>query len=161
MSEEKELVWVPKEKATQLKAAESENAQMAIIDDIIAKTKRSMRIDLEALDEDVLVFKGTLLQYKKAYSEALNAHLDATYKLWEDIDSKLPNMRSKAEKTVAGFAIIAPELQKVSDTIDGITRKIESVNAYQLKNMVELIETIQNADNKTRDILAKVLGATK
>lgn len=161
MSEEKDLVWVPKEKAAQLKAAESENAQMAIIDDIIANTKRSMRIDLEALDEDVLVFKGTLLQYKKAYSEALNAHLDASYKLWEDIDSKIPNMRAKAEKTVADFAIVAPELQKIVNVIDDIATKLGDVNVYQLKNMVELIETIQNADNKTRDILAKVLGATK
>lgn len=161
MSGEKEFIWVPAEKAAEFKAAESENAQLAIIDNIIASTKRNMRADLEVLDEDVLQFRGMLLKYKKAYSEALQVHYDATYKIWEDIDSKIPNMKRKAEQSVAEFAVIAPELEKVSSQIDMITARIEKVNIYQLTHMVELVQAIQNTDDATKAILGKVLAAAK
>lgn len=158
MATDQELIWVPKKKAEEYKAAQGENAQLAIIDDIIANTKHNMRDDLKALDEDVLRFKGMLIAYKNAYSEALQAHYEATYKIWEDIDAKIPNLKAKAAKSVQEFSDVTSEAQKALDIVDTFAKKADIINTYSLTRMVELVQAIQNTDDKTKDILAKVLA---
>jgi|WetSurMetagenome_2_1015567.scaffolds.fasta_scaffold00725_43 hypothetical protein len=117
--------------------------------------------DLEGMEEDAIKFKGMLFSYKKAYKEALEAHSDAVDKLWNDIDGHLPNMKEKAEKLISGLDEVFPKLNDVCTALDTIESKINRINMYTLKEMVELVDKINNSSDATKEVLLKVLSYSK
>jgi uncharacterized protein YnzC (UPF0291/DUF896 family) len=158
MEKEKDYIYIDKVLCDKLKAAESEDAQLSLVQEYLEATKKSMSGDLETMEEDAVHFKGMLLSYKKAYREALEAHNAAVYKTWEDIDGNLPNMKAKVEQAVKDVDSIIPHLDRVMGSIGNICQKLTAINTYELEKMVKLIETIQGVDEKTKDVLSKLLG---
>jgi len=155
---EKELIWLPKETCDEIKKAESESAQLRIIQDYLDGTKRSMAGDLEQMEEDAIRFKGMLLSYKKAYSEALDSHIAAVEQMWCEIDKRMPDMKKEVEKAVKQVEDIYPAIENVQALITDVSVKMSNINTYELTRMVELIEKIENCDERTRKILEKVLS---
>jgi len=156
--EEKEFIYVKKSVADKYKKATDENAQMEIITNLISSAKRSMQDDLEALDEDAIRFKGILLAYKKRYGEVLSEHCASTLKLWEDIQDKIPNTKKMAENLVKEFEAVERPLDDILSKMKMISEGIKNINTYELEKMVNLVNTIQSADEKTRDVLKLVLS---
>ena len=155
---EKELIWLPKETCDEIKKAESESAQLKIIQDYLDRTKRSMAGDLEQMEEDTIRFKGMLLSYKKAYSEALDSHNVAIEQMWCEINKQIPDMKKEVEKAVKQVEDIYPAIENVQALIADVSGKMSNINTYELTRMVELIEKIENSDEQTRNVLEKVLS---
>lgn len=150
--------YVPIEMAQRFEKAGDDDERYAMIEKLIEGKQHDMREDLALLDEDVLRFRGMLLAYKKAYGEVLEAHSAEMYKVWEDIDSKMPDMRKKAEAVGAGVREVKGELVRVSEEIATLTKKLNGMNTYQLTEMVKLIDAIEHCSDSTKQVLAKVLG---
>ena len=157
-AEEKDLVWLPKKTCEEIKKAESESAQLEIIQKYLDRTKRSMAGDLEQMEEDAIRFKGLLLSYKKAYGEALNAHDEAIEKMWAEINKQMPDMKKEVAKAVKQVEDVYPALENVQALIADVSGKMSNINTYELTRMVELIEKIENCDERTRKVLEKVLS---
>jgi len=156
--EEKDIIWLPKKTCEEIKKAESESAQLKIIQDYLDRTKRSMAGDLEQMEEDAIRFKGLLLSYKKAYGEALNAHDEAIEKMWSEINKQMPDMKKEVAKAVKQVEDVYPALENVQALIADVSGKMSNINTYELTRMVELIEKIENCDERTRKVLEKVLS---
>ncbi len=157
-TEEKELIWLPKKTCDEIKKAESESAQLKIIQDYLDNTKRSMAGDLEQMEEDSIRFRGMLLSYKKAYSDALDFHNDAIEKMWCEINNQTPDMKKEVARVVDQVEGIYPAIEKVQALIADVSGKMSKINTYELTRMVELIEKIENCDERTRKVLEKVLS---
>ena len=156
-----ECVFVSKELADKIKSAKSDDRQLAVIQEYLDNAKNSMAGDLEGMEEDAIKFKGMLLSYKKAYKEALEAHNDAVYKLWEDIDGHLPNMKEKAKKLISDLDEVFPKLDEIISKFNTIGNNIDRMNMYSLKEMVELVDKINNSSDATKEVLLKVLSYSK
>jgi hypothetical protein len=156
-----ECVFVSKELADKIKSAKSDDTQLAVIQEYLDNAKKSMAGDLEGMEEDAIKFKGMLLSYKKAYKEALEAHCDAVYKMWEDIDGSLPNMKKKADKLVADLEVVFPKLDEILNKFSNIENIINRINMYSLKEMVDLVDKINNSSDSTKEVLLKVLSYSK
>ena len=157
-TEEKDLVWLPKKTCEEIKKAESESAQLEIIQKYLDNAKRSMAGDLEQMEEDSIRFKGMLLSYKKAYSEALDSHNVAVEQMWCEINKQMPDMKKEIEKAVKQVEDIYPAIENVQALIADVSGKMSNINTYELTKMVELIEKIENCDERTRKVLEKVLS---
>jgi len=151
------LIWVPASWATEFEAAASEAAQRKVIDDILEKTKTSMRGDLEQLEEDALRFRGLLLGYKEAYSKVLQEHFEASYKVWEDLDSMMPSMKASADKLLREFSEVKPAVEEVSRLVKEVQEKMDSLSSYSLTRMIELVRAVEGCDGRTKDVLRRVL----
>ena len=156
--EEKDIIWLPKKTCEEIKKAESESAQLKIIQDYLDNTKRSMAGDLEQMEEDAIRFKGMLLSYKKSYREALDAHDEAIEKMWHEINKQMPDMEKEVAKAVKQVEDVYPALENVQALIADVSGKMSNINTYELTRMVELIEKIENCDERTRKVLEKVLS---
>jgi len=150
---EKKLIWVPAELATEFENATGDAAQIEVVKKIIAKAKGSMEDDLNALDEDAARFRGIMLGYKKAYGQVLEEHLAATYKIWEDIEDKMPNTKVMCAKLSSEVQTIETEIDHVLEKVKSIGTKLNGFSTYQLVEIVKAVEIISRADDRTIDIL--------
>jgi archaellum component FlaC len=153
-SDEKKLIWVPDELATEFENATGESAQIEVVKKIIAKAKGSMEDDLNALGEDAARFRGIMLGYKKEYGKVLEEHLTATYKVWEDIEDKMPNTKGICAKLSSEVKTIETEIDHVLEKVKSIETKLNGFSTYQL---MEIVKVISGADEKTCDILRLAL----
>ena len=157
-AEEKDLVWLPKKTCEEIKKAESESAQLRIIQDYLDNTKRSMAGDLEQMEEDANRFKGMLLSYKKSYREALDAHDEAIEKMWHEINKQMPDMKKEVAKAVKQVEDVYPDLENVQALIADVTGKLSNINTHELTRMIELVDRIESCSDSTRNVLEKVLS---
>jgi hypothetical protein len=156
-----ECVFVSKELADKIKSAKSDDMQLAVIQEYLDNAKKSMAGDLDGVEEDAIRFKGMLLSYKKAYKETLDAHTDAVYKLWDDIDGHLPNMKEKAKKLISGLDEVFPKLNNICNMLDAIEGKMSRINMYSLNQMVDLVDKVNSSSDETKSVLLKVLTYAK
>ena len=152
-------VWVDKETKAAFAKSTSEDAELELIQSLINRNNKSMQGDLEAMEDDVLQFRGILLNYKKAYKAALEEHSEATYKIWEDLDAQLPSLRQKVAKFETEVMPLFQSADTMMKTLERVSAKMEHINTFQLEKMVDLIKTIQGCDDETKSVLQKVLGA--
>lgn len=155
---EMEYMYMPKTFASRYKKATDERAQMQVIEEILQETRKSMRGDLDAMEEDTLRFKGMLLGYKQAYTEVLEQHKEAVYAVWEKLDEQMPDMKAKAKKLLSDMSEVKPEVEKVSYLVEELGRKLDSVNVYSLGKTVELVKEIASCDEKTIELLKKMFS---
>lgn len=156
--EDKKLVWLPDSEADKYEKAIDESSQIKVIDEIIARGKKDLRDGVEMMSEDEAMLKGMLLRYKKMYTETLNEHSEAVYKIWEDLDKALPTLKTQTTKLKNRLQPILNSVNEIYNQFDLISKKIESVNTYQFTKMIELIDAIQHCDDTTKQVLIQVLN---
>jgi hypothetical protein len=150
MSEDKDLIWVPKKYADAYKKAKSDDEQLVILEHILSKQKRDIKQDLIELEHDEAQFRASILRYKKAFTEIYENNAKQVNKLWEDIEKKKPNQKNFLKR-------LENDLAPILGQIEHLSKVIENVNTYHLVRFVELIDKIQSCGSKTQNLLLKVI----
>ncbi len=140
MNNDTEYVSLPKELAKKIEAVKdpASDEMMALINGYIDKTRKNYKDNLELLDEDVVLFRGLLVNVKRQYQEALNAQLVAEEELWEEIDKQRPRLSGKIQTLVVDLEPLAAKLKE----IDGL---LKSINTWEVGKLVEQVSFLSNA----------------
>jgi len=151
MSDNKELIWVPREIKEVLEKMDSDNEKLRIVDEYINSRKVEITYTIEALDDDLLRFKAFSLKYKtelqKVYEEQ-NAKLE---KLFEDIGGMQDNIYLKIEQA-------KKQLNPITDKIKEVNKTLDNINTYKIERLIELLEKfnrMSEEDKRLFEILIK------
>jgi len=149
--EEKEFVWLPKSIAKKLKDIEKPESALSaeIINEYIKDVKTSMRVEVESLDEDVQIFKGLMIQARQRFEDAKNAQLEASYKLWEDFEAKLPGLEEKVDIAIRKLKPLEIKCNELSE----IMQKIDSFKIERLAEAIAKLSTLYEENQKMVNFL--------
>ena len=134
-TEEKELVWLPKKLALQLKDVES--SPDGLILQYIEESKREIQASISALDEDVLMFKGMLAKVRIEFGKAKDEHIKTAYEIWESYEKDVPKISEKVAAAVK-------ELTPLKNELNEITAIMKNLNDYRVKDLVEMLATLRD-----------------
>lgn len=134
---EKEFVYLPKELAEKIKQIQDSKVIESIIIDYIDESKREIQANLENLDDDVIKYKGLMLKAKKAFEDAKNEQLTASYALWEKFEDERPNTTEKIESIVNLLNPLVNKLEEVNSLM-------AKVNLYDLEKFLKILSEISN-----------------
>lgn len=151
MKEKKMMhIWVPEEIGKRYEQATGDGTKIDIIETLIQSMKNDVKMSLESFDDDVLAYKGMVLKYKKAFQEVYENQSEKIDQLWEDIQKTLPRQDDLIKQ-------VKDSLVPILDCIEKLAKKVEHVNTYHLMRMVELIDKVNACDDKTKEVLLKVI----
>jgi len=152
MSEDKDLIWVPKKIADEYKAAESDETKEKIIKRILDKQKIDIESEFDRLNEVELQFKAICITHKNTLEKVYKEQYDMLYKLWEEtgdvyseVSNKNKELKQSAEKT-------NDVVKSIKDNIDNIN-KVLNFDVYAIERFVALIDKLNMADAKTKEML--------
>lgn len=145
--EEKDLVWLPKSLAADIKALESPYQMQALIAEYIEESKRDVKLNLENLDDSLITYKAQMISARNKFEEAKNKELDANYAMWEKFEEERPKIQEKVKSLIA-------ELQPLKDELNGLKKALEGIHTYDIEKLVELVKAINyNFHGETGEIL--------
>jgi hypothetical protein len=124
---------------------------MAKISDTI---RRDFRDNLEGLEEDAAMFTGLMLKVKQAFEKAKNAHLSASYELWEKFEQEIPSTTKKVESLLH----ILDPLEKKLTSINALMGKISTYNIDRLNESLSLLASLHGANREMVEFLVKNFG---
>lgn len=152
--ESTDLIFVPKSFAKKYKKAKDENTQLKILEEILEKQKRDIKMDLENLEYDETQFRASILRYKKSFKEIYEHNAEQVSKLWDDIQKNKPDTKSFIDQ-------LKNDLKPIITQIEQLSKFIEKINTYHLARMVELIDKVNSCDDKTKELLLKLIMIDK
>lgn len=130
-----EIVWLPKSLAIKIKELKDGESQSKLIVEYIESMKRELKINIESMDEDVLIFRGLMAKAKQAFKETKETELNSFYELWEKFETDKKKVR---EFVIAAKAELQPlklELKEIGNLMDGIDK-------WKIDNLLETIKKV-------------------
>jgi len=162
MMEKQELIWVEKEFAERWKELTTKKAtrdqQVEVFEKYMESVQGGIRDDfranLDGLEEDVAVFTGLILKVKQAFQKASEAHLTASYELWEKFQGEIPSVNKKMDSLIS---TLKPLEEKLT-TINGLLGKISTHDIDRLTRSVECLATAYGTQKEMVEFLVKHFG---
>jgi len=149
LSEEKEIVWLPKSIASQIKDLNDKKMEEEIILKYIDESRSDIKHFLENLDDDLLQYRALMVKTRNAFKEAKEEQLQANYELWENFDKEMPSLQEKIDK-------VKKAIEPVSNQIKELNEALGNIRSYELKELLEVIKGISQYlgyDNNAGKIL--------
>ena len=142
---DKELVWLPKKLAEQVKSIESDAALNAMIDKHFTDSMSEIKAHLESLDDHVLQYKGLMAKAREAFKDASDDMVQKSYEVWEAFDEAAPSIRNKIDKVKSEVSPLAAEINQVN-------LELKSINTSQIERVLDLIERIGYLNDESKDM---------
>lgn len=139
-------IYVTKEQKKNIEDAQSVNAEMKVIDEVLKLRKRDFKADMEALDSDLLIYKwqnGASLFQKLATSKMIKI---ITCGKGCKGKNEVPSYNKKIEE-------LEKKVKPVADIIDGLCNKFDKVNSYKFDRILEIIRKIESMTEKEAEIM--------
>ena len=156
--QEKDLVWVSKELAERIKNVNSEEHKIKIFDEYIkkltVKSREEFEQNLENLEEDVAIYVGLMLRVKKAFKEAKEEQLEASYQLWEKFGEEMPYIEEKIEKVIE-------EINPVSKKAEELEKAINRRDYHRIEKVTDAILKLSNLWGKEKDMITFLVNNFK
>ena len=146
MKEKLVSLWVDAEtekKYNQLKGTIPDDD---ILQQYIDDTKKNIKFDLDALDDDLLQYKAKVSKWHKAIKEAYQELTDKSYEIFETFDKNRPSFDRKMEEFVASA-------KPVKAILNDIEKSILNINTWKIDILLELISRISQMSVKEKEIL--------
>jgi len=149
----KELIWVSTELKEVWDKAGSEEEQTKVFLRAIEDRKIDVKCQIEALEEDVLLFKGIGIKYKTELEKVYNEQSLQLEKIWEDFNcsDKIAKQAQKIKST----------LSPVIETMKSINKEFDSVSTYKVENLISVIEKFNNMGTEDKRLLEILLNSRK
>jgi len=136
--------FIPKSVATRLEIVKDSTSVEQVIENEFKHVKRAIQNDLECLGDDIVMFKGKMIEYRKAYEQVVKDELEANYKLWESYDLKISEVKQKIANSIQTIKPLKEELTSVINQYKEVEKLFNGVNVYPIKNFIETIQMINS-----------------
>lgn len=146
--EEKDLVWLPKSLCKKIK--ELEDTDKFILD-YIEESKKDIKLNIDSLDDEVLVYKGLMAKARTAFQEAKTEALEANYATWESFDKESKNISSKAIALKDSLGPLTQELEKINGLID-------KVRTHRIDELISTIEKFNSLYGQNKEVFEFLLN---
>lgn len=151
MTEEKDLVWVPKKLADEIKAYKDpfSDEVVALMERYIDESKNEWKLSFESLEEDLLMYRGLMVKTKKAFEAAKNEQCEAVYDFWDKIEEEIPKTEEKINNLVKLFDPLEKKLDKLNSSL-------AKIDTYQIERFTELVaklDSILSCKGNTNDMM--------
>lgn len=133
--EEKEIVWLPKSIAKKVKEMTDDRLLNEAIDMYFEESKKKIRGNLEALEEDVIQYKASMMKAKQAFREAKEEQIKASYAMWEKMDDEMPRLEEKVKQAIR-------RIEPFIETLEKANNLIRFINTYQFERFFEQVSEI-------------------
>ena len=158
--EDYEYMRVPIELAVKLKELENEDAlyEKEVLC-YIERTKKDISNQVELLDDDILMFKGKLASYKKAFKEAYSSADTEMYSFWEDFDKKLSDRYTKLDSKFSSISkTLDREFQERVHQVESLSKRLESLNIYNFEKIITFLESFETLNPESKELFVKLVG---
>lgn len=145
--------FVPKSVVSRLEMVKDSTNIEKIIENEFKHVKRAIQNDLECLGDDIVMFKGKMIEYRKAYEQAITVELEANYKLWESYDLKIHEIKQKIANSIETIKPLKQELNNIIECYKSVENLCNKVNTYPIKNLIEVIEKINSQSSVNKEML--------
>lgn len=150
-----ELIWVDKEFAKKYNEMSSESSkkeeQLKILNEYLETvseaSRKEFKTSLECLEEDVVIYKGMMLQIRQAFEKAKNEQLKASYELWERFEEEMPKVSEK-------ISAVKSKLEPLKKELDELNSSIEKINTYKIDKVLTTISSFRNMTQPEREVLS-------
>jgi peptidoglycan hydrolase CwlO-like protein len=151
MTEEKDLVWLPKELADKVNAYKDpfSDKVVALMEKYIDDSKNEWKLNFESLEEDLLMYRGLMVKTKKAFQEAKEEQCEAAYELWEKIDAEIP----RTDEKIGGLIKLFDPLEKKLDKLNNSLAKIDTYQIERFTELVTKLDSILSCKGQTNDMM--------
>jgi predicted RNase H-like nuclease (RuvC/YqgF family) len=137
-TEEKELVWLPKEVAARVKQLEDAKKSGDLVLEYVEQSKRDLKTSLESLEDDVIRFKSQMISARKKFEDAKNVELEANYAVWEKFDLEKSSIRKKAGE-------LKDELKPMIDELKQVKQLMDQINTYDIQRLLTIIKDLNHS----------------
>ena len=161
MIEEKDLVWLPKSVANKVKQLETVEEADRLVQEYIKTKRQDFNRELENLDDDVLIFKGSCLKHRQELKKVYVEQSELLDKLWEDCGDMGSKIHRHAVALAAELAPLTAEVKNLKASIDEVRRLIDSVSFYPQQTFIQTVESVARMDDKTKGLLRDLLDLKK
>jgi len=143
--EKKDLVWLPESLVKKVKEVQDVKAIEAEILKYVEQTKNSLKLDTEAMDEQIVVYRAYMIKARNAFEQAKNEELDAFYAIWEKYDTDCSKIRTQVEKA-------KNELKPLLDELKEVRKEIQSVETWGFERLGEAIQKLSSLYGENREM---------
>ena len=135
--ENKELVWLPKELAKKIQAINDPTSKLCeeLIDKYLDDSRREVKSNLEALEEDVLSYRVLMVRAKNAFKEAKEEQIASSYDLWEKFEEEAPLIKDKVDTVIK-------ELRPLKEDLHDIKELLSGINMIGIERLLEVVRAI-------------------
>ena len=152
-------VYISEEFAEQIKAADGDKRlQVKVIDDIIKRKYNEIKFEMDTLDEQLLQFKLIGTRFEKSLADAYEEQETRIQGLIDKISSQYEAVNSTAKVLARQIAPLTQEVDSICGKMEDFSKRINSLNTYSLKEMLDIVERIANLDDKSRDIILNAIA---
>jgi DNA anti-recombination protein RmuC len=114
---------------------------------------------VENLDEDVLIFKGKLASYKKAFKEAYESADNDMYSFWEEFDKNLSKKYKSMSKKMDNInRIYENEFEKKKNQIERLSKSMESLNTYQFEKIINFLRSFESLSSESKELFKGLMA---
>lgn len=153
-------VFISEEFAEQIKAADGDKSlQVKVIDDIIQRKYNEIKFEMDTLDEQLLQFKLIGTRFEKSLAEAYEQQEVRIQGLIDKISSQYEAVNATSKVLARQIAPLTQEVDSICNKMEDFSKRINSLNTYSLKEMLDIVERIANLDDKSRDIILNAIAA--
>ena len=146
---EKDLVWLPKELADKVKDLTDTDALNREILKFLEETKADLRVTVESIDEDILLYRAKMIQARDAFKKAKDEELEANYTLWENYESDIKKTREYVKTATDVLKELTKEVQELN-------RAFSVINTDRALGFLTVLQQIQNF-NKDEQSFARFI----
>lgn len=147
LEEEKDLVWLPKSLAAQVKEIESPKQMEALIFKYIDESREDVKLNLETLDDCLITYKAQMINARNKFEEAKNKELEANYAMWEKFEEERPKIQQKVKSLI-------DELKPLQDELKELKKTLDQVQTYDIERLIKVMKEVNgNFYGETGDIL--------
>ena len=139
-----DLVWLPVSLVKKINDLQDTRGVEKEILSYIEETKIDLRIGIESIDEDILLYRAQMIKARDAFKAAKNEELEGLYALWEGFDKercKLGNMVKEAKNAIAP---LRTELVGLRQEIENVNSSIDSLKVDKLLDFVQTLGKCKN-----------------
>jgi len=144
-----EYTRIPKNIADLLTKAASRKEQEDIFFKAIADRKRDVKNDIEALDDDLLLFKAFGVKYQNELEKIYNDQYSKFEAVWEKLNAsdmvygKLKELESKTKQ--------------FKQDIESINNSIDHVSLYKIEKVIEIVDKFNRMSEDDKGIIKYLL----
>ena len=161
MEEEIDLVWLPKSVADKVKQLETVEEADRLVQEYIKTKRQDFNRELESLDDDVLIFKGSCLKHRQELKKVYVEQSELLDKLWEDCGDMGSKIHRHAVALAAELAPLTAEVKNLKASITEVKNLIHEISFYPSQQFISTVESVARMDDKTKGLLRDLLDLKK